>query len=156
MDIKDAYSLIAAELLKLNCIRLEKFIPDKYDKNDWVVPAKRVCIKEIRANPIVNKTSLKATAGFAWGWIIDQKLSTRAIYMLFVKWLLETKASFFTSDFNDLCTEFGKVIEEGYNGETDIPKQEIQDEWFLVTENYYPVFKTMINDLLTEDGILAA
>ena len=76
--------------------------------------------------------------------------------MMVVKWLLDTEASLFTKEFDDLCLEFGKVLEEGYNGETDIPEDEIQEEWFLITESYYPVFKEMVNDLLTEDGLLAA
>ena len=75
---------------------------------------------------------------------------------MLVKWLLETKASVFTVEFDDLCSEFGSVIEQGYNGETDISEEEIQDEWFLIIQNYYPVFKDMINELLTEDGLLEA
>ncbi len=76
--------------------------------------------------------------------------------MLLVKWLLETKASVFTEQFDDLCSEFGSVIEQGYNNETDISGQEIQDEWFSIIQVYYPAFKELIKELLTEDGLIEA
>ena len=154
--LKDANNLIAAELFKLNCSHLEKCLPKGHDGLSWVIPAKRICINEIRQNTITNKTSLKASSAFIWSWIRQQDISTRGVYMMVVKWLLDTEASMFTKQFDDLCLEFGKVLEEGYNGETDIPEDEIQEEWFLITESYYPVFKEMVNDLLTEDGLLAA
>lgn len=156
MDIKDAYSLIAAELLKFNSKLLEKSLPKGHQGLGWVIQAKKICVHEIRENPIANKKSLKSSAAFLWSWIRLQSISTRGVYMLVIKWLLETEANVYTLEFDDLCCEFGKVVEEGFNGETNIPEEEIQDEWFLITENYYPVFENMINELLIEDGILAA
>jgi hypothetical protein len=152
MQIEDVYNLIAAELLKLNSNLLQRSLEKSHKSMDWVKQAKQTCIKEIRANPIENKTRLKASCAFIWSWIRLQNISTREVYILLIKWLLETEASVFTKEFDDLCLEFGKVLEEGYNGETDFPESEIQGEWFFIVENYYPVFKEMVNDLLEEEG----
>ncbi len=154
--IEDVYNLIAAELLKLNSSLLYKELLKQGKNVAWVKQSKQICIKEIRANPIQCKASLKGSCAFIWSWIRQQNFSTREVYMLLVKWLLETKASVFTQPFDDLCSEFGSVIEQGYNNETDISGQEIQDEWFSVIQVYYPAFKELIKELLTEDGLLEA
>lgn len=151
-QIEDVYNLIAAELLKLNSNLLQRSLERSHKSVDWVRQAKQICIKEIRANPLPDKTKLKASCAFIWSWIRLQNISTRGVYMLLVKWLLETKASVFTKEFDDLCSEFGAVLEEGYNGETSFSENEIQDEWALIVGNYYPVFKEMVNELLEEEG----
>ncbi len=154
--LEDIHNLIAAELLKLNCGLLQRELEKRGQNVSWVGKAKQICVKEIRANPIQCKASLKGSCAFIWSWIRQQNISTREVFMLLVKWLLEIKASVFTQQFDDLCSEFGSVIEQGYNNETDISGQEIQDEWFSIIQVYYPAFKELIKELLTEDGLLEA
>ncbi len=66
---EDIHNLIAAELLKLNSSLLYKELLKQGKNVAWVKQAKQICVKEIRANPIQCKASLKGSCAFIWSWL---------------------------------------------------------------------------------------
>ena len=143
------YNIIAADLIKRNSLFLAKELAKKGVIVEWPETAKKICVKEIRSNPLPQdmKRKIVAGTGFIWSWLRDQPITTREIYILLVNWLLSVESSVHTKEFDDLCSEFGFSIEAGYNGTDGINKDEIQAEWAFIEVNYLEPFKEMINDI---------
>jgi len=132
------YGYILAELLKRNTELHGKALEKKGKPKEWPGVARKIIIKELAKYK--QPASVKSYAGFIWGNLRRQDVTTRQIYMLLTQWalLLTNKGllEFHTEDYEALLAETTNSFEKGAEGDVyDVSPEEIVNEWEFM-QNY--------------------